>query len=83
MTMFKNSLTKFWPNLRNDNVQNDNVQKVDKIGNFAKDRGHENFQFLIKFWLNLKLPEIVQINKKTLLRDLQFTHKSEMTMFKR
>ena len=47
-------------------VRNDNVQKVVKIWNFAKDRGHENFQFLTKFWLNLKLPEIVQINKRTL-----------------
>ena len=37
-----------------------------KIWNFAKDRGYENFQFLTKFWLNLKLTEIVQINKKTL-----------------
>ena len=31
-----------------------------------QDRGHENFQFLTKFWLNLKLPEILQINKRTL-----------------
>ena len=30
-------------------------------------RGHENFQFLTKFWLDLKLSEILQINiKKTL-----------------
>ena len=37
-----------------------------KSQNFAKDCGHENFQFFTKFWLNLKLPEIIQMNKRTL-----------------
>ena len=37
-----------------------------KSENFDKDRGHENFQFLTKFWLNLKLPEIIQIDIRTL-----------------
>ena len=68
-------------------VRNDNVQKVVKIWNFAKDRGHENFQFLTKFWLNLKLSEIVKINKKKHLRilfwHLQLTQKSEIAMFKK
>ena len=27
---------------------------------------HENFQFFTKFWINLKLPEILQMNKRTL-----------------
>ena len=45
---------------------NESLEKLVKIWNFAKDRGHENFQFLTKFWLNLKLPEIIQINKRTL-----------------
>ena len=37
-----------------------------KILNFAEDRGHENYQFLTEFWLNLKLPEIFQIDIRTL-----------------
>ena len=47
-------------------IRNDNVQKVVKIWNFAKDSGHEIFQFLTKFWLKLKLKQIFQINKRTL-----------------
>ena len=38
-----------------------------KSQNFAKERGHENFQFLTKFSLNLKLPVMVQNNKNNTL----------------
>ena len=47
-------------------VRNDNDQKVVKIWNFAKHCSHEKFQFLTKFWLNLKLSEMIENNKKKL-----------------
>ena len=56
----------FWGYAIDSQVRNESVEKVVKIWNFAKDRGHENFQILTKFWLNLKLPEILQINIRTL-----------------
>ena len=45
----KNTLEYHFQTCNHSQVKNDNVQKVVKIGNFAKDRGHENFQFFTKF----------------------------------
>ena len=56
----------FWDLQLTQRVRNESDEKLVKIWNFAKDRGHENFQFLTKFWLNLKLPEILQIKVRTL-----------------
>ena len=83
----KNTLEYYFDTCNSLKSQKCNVQKVVKIWNFSKDRGHQNFQFLTKFWLNLKLLEIVKMNKKKHLRilfwHLQFTQNSEMAMFKK
>ena len=47
-------------------VWNESLEKLVSMWNFDKDRGHEIYQFLTKFWLNHKLPEILQIDMKTL-----------------
>ena len=47
-------------------VWNESLEKLVKIWNFAKDRGHQNFQFFTKFWPDLKLPEILHFYIRTL-----------------
>ena len=62
----KNTLEYYFDTCNSFKKRNGNIKEIVKIWNFAKDRGHLNFKFLTKFWLNLKLPQMVQNNKKTL-----------------